>query len=93
MPNGRSKLSVLFEIDLDWQAQADCLSIGPEYFFPDEDDDEAIDRAKRFCASCPVIAACRNHALRYREDDGVWGGLSAKDRRRILRVRRKAERS
>jgi len=39
---------------------------------------------KAVCASCPVIAACRAHALAVQEPYGIWGGLSEDDRLAIL---------
>jgi len=40
------------------------------------------------CARCPVIAACRKHALNVHEPYGIWGGLSAEERSTLLRTRR-----
>jgi WhiB family redox-sensing transcriptional regulator len=40
--------------------------------------------AKAICASCPVIAACRAHALAVQEPYGIWGGLSEDDRLAII---------
>ena len=40
--------------------------------------------AKAVCATCPVLARCRTHALEAREPYGVWGGLSEADREQIL---------
>ena len=36
------------------------------------------------CASCPVIEACRKHALAVQEPYGIWGGLSEDDREAII---------
>lgn len=40
-------------------------------------------RAKSVCATCPVIDACRNHALAGDERFGVWGGLTLDERRSV----------
>ncbi len=45
------------------------------------------DQAKLVCEDCPVITACRDHALSVREPYGVWGGLSEGERALILRSR------
>ncbi|EST39032.1 transcription factor WhiB, partial [Streptomycetaceae bacterium MP113-05] len=37
--------------------------------------------AKRVCARCPVLVECREHALLQPEPYGVWGGLTAAERR------------
>ena len=43
-----------------------------ELFFSDQIPD--IVRAKRICATCPVIEPCLAGALERREPWGVWGG-------------------
>ena len=42
--------------------------------------------AKAVCARCPVVSACRAHALASGEPFGIWGGLSAEERRRMTAV-------
>lgn len=66
-----------------WRERAACRSVDPEMFYPLSAEREA--RAKRVCAICPVRTACLDHALRTREPDGVWGGLTEPERLRILR--------
>ena len=39
---------------------------------------------------CSVRTACLEYALSNRERDGVWGGNTERERRRILRQRRKS---
>jgi WhiB family redox-sensing transcriptional regulator len=56
-------------------------------FYPD--DDEGADVAKAVCADCSVRAACLDHALSVREKAGVWGGATERDRRRMIRQRRR----
>jgi WhiB family redox-sensing transcriptional regulator len=41
--------------------------------------------AKRICSECPVREACLDYALRMREPEGIWGGLTADERRKLLR--------
>jgi WhiB family redox-sensing transcriptional regulator len=41
------------------------------------------------CASCDVRVACLEHALSIREKQGVWGGATERERRRIIRQRRR----
>lgn len=59
-----------------------------EVFYPSTD--ELAEEAKVVCAECPVRQPCLEHALSGRERDGVWGGLTERERRRILRQRRKS---
>ncbi|MEN3314529.1 MAG: WhiB family transcriptional regulator, redox-sensing transcriptional regulator, partial [Acidimicrobiaceae bacterium] len=50
-------------------------------------DDSA--EAKGICGACSVREQCLEYALANREADGVWGGATERERRRILRQRRK----
>lgn len=72
-----------------WRQQASCRGVDPEIFYPVSEDDEATD-AKAVCALCPVRESCLEHALTMREKHGVWGGLTERERRRVLRRRRQS---
>jgi WhiB family redox-sensing transcriptional regulator len=52
--------------------------------------DEDAEEAKAVCASCTVRQACLEYALAAREREGVWGGLTERERRRIVRQHRKS---
>ncbi len=39
--------------------------------------------AKAICRECPVQFECLRQAMARNEPDGVWGGLSAKDRQTL----------
>ena len=56
-------------------------------FYPETDEEAAI--AKQVCDECGVRAACLEHALSIREKAGVWGGATERERRRMLRQRRR----
>jgi WhiB family redox-sensing transcriptional regulator len=71
-----------------WRQRAACRGLDPEIFYPASD--EEAEEAKAICASCPVRQLCLEHALAFRERDGVWGGLTERERRRVLRQRRKS---
>jgi len=75
--------------NLSWRELARCRGVDPEVFYPASDDDEAAEEAKSICVLCPVREPCLEHALSTREKDGVWGGLTERERRRVLRRRRK----
>ena len=47
-----------------------------------------MDRAKKICNGCPVIQQCLEYAIVNRENDGVWGGASERERRRTIISRR-----
>lgn len=76
---------------LEWMLQARCRELDPGSFFPS--DGAGVADAQRICAGCPVAAECLEYALEYRIEHGVWGGASERERRRILRRRRKAARA
>jgi WhiB family redox-sensing transcriptional regulator len=76
----------------EWQQHSACAGLGTEKFFhPDGERGQRRSMretlAKAVCATCPVMNACAEHALRVKEPYGVWGGMSETDREEIL-VRR-----
>lgn len=70
-----------------WRSKAACQGLDPDIFYPLDDEDS--DEAKAVCDVCPVREACLEHALGYREKEGVWGGATERERRRIIRQRRR----
>jgi WhiB family redox-sensing transcriptional regulator len=58
------------------------------FFHPDGERNPSRARrtaaAKAVCHGCPVIAPCREFALRTREPFGVWGGLAEAERRAMI---------
>jgi WhiB family redox-sensing transcriptional regulator len=71
-----------------WRTQARCRGVDPEVFHPGEDEDASA--AKAICALCPVREACLEYAISAREKFGVWGGLDERERRRLIRQRRRS---
>lgn len=69
-----------------WREQAKCAETDPKAFFPPVG---AVPHAAlRICASCPVRNDCLTDALTRRDNDfGVLGGLTANQRRKLLRAR------
>ena len=43
--------------------------------------------AKAVCKGCPVVAECLADALDNRTEFGVWGGMTERERRALLRRR------
>ena len=70
-----------------WRQRGACRGLDPDIFYPPTDDE--ADAAKTVCVKCPVREPCLEFALRTREAEGIWGGTTARERRRILRQRRK----
>jgi len=79
---------VIPQMNLSWRQSAACRGVDPEIFYPASEEEAVV--AKAVCASCAVREACLEFALASRERDGVWGGATEKDRRRMLRQRRKS---
>ena len=75
-------------MNLPWRQHAACRGIDPEIFYPPTEEEAEV--AKSVCAQCSVQPSCLEHALGSRERDGVWGGATEKERRRIIRQRRRS---
>jgi WhiB family transcriptional regulator, redox-sensing transcriptional regulator len=72
---------------IEWRALGACRGLDAAVFYPDDDED--AEEAKSVCRGCSVRVACLEHALMYREKAGVWGGATERERRRIIRQRRR----
>ena len=70
-----------------WRDQAACRGLDPEVFYPVSEEEEAT--AKHICADCAVRQSCLEHAITHREKEGIWGGATERERRRIVRQRRR----
>lgn len=71
-----------------WRKHAACRGIDPDVFYPISDEESG--EAKAICDQCAVRESCLEHALANREREGVWGGTTERERRRIHRQRRKS---
>ena len=73
--------------DLQWRQRGECRGLDPGIFYPETE--EEAEQAKRVCDGCHVRVACLEYALSHREKVGVWGGYTERERRRIMRQRRR----
>lgn len=66
-------------------ALAACLNVDPEAFFPEKgfQTPAAVKVAKNICATCPARQACLDFAMESREKYGIWGGMTAKERKAL----------
>jgi WhiB family redox-sensing transcriptional regulator len=71
-----------------WRQRAACRGVDPDIFYPVSEED--AEEAKAICFACPVHGPCLEYALANRERDGVWGGATERERRRMVRQRRKS---
>lgn len=69
---------------LTWQVGARCLEVDPEVFFPERGGSSKAARA--VCNDCPVKVECLRYALANREQFGIWGGTSERERRRLRKL-------
>ena len=75
-------------VDMTWRSKGACHGLDAEMFYPENEDH--ADFALSVCEQCEVRIACLNYALDNREHQGIWGGATARERRRILRQRRQS---
>ena len=73
-----------------WRQAAACRGLDTAVFFPANEED--VGPAKAVCERCPVREQCLEWALATRQNDGVWGGLTETERRRLRRRRQAAAR-
>ncbi len=83
---------LMWEPDEGWRDDAACAGTDSDLFFPVGEDDEAASAAKGVCAQCPVREACLRYALATNQTEGVWGGMTGPERRRLRRRIRERER-
>jgi WhiB family redox-sensing transcriptional regulator len=70
--------------DTDWAAQASCRKSDPDSLFVQG---AAQNRAKAICVGCTVRTECLADALDNHVEFGVWGGMTERERRALLRRR------
>lgn len=69
--------------DDDWRQYAKCIGVDNSIFFPERG--QPTWPAKLVCAECPVREPCLEAGMR--EHQGIWGGLSERERRKLRRQR------
>lgn len=70
--------------DVEWAARAACQGSDPDTLFVQG---AAQNRAKAVCLGCQVRTECLADALDNRVEFGVWGGMTERERRALLRRR------
>ena len=68
----------------DWPAVAACQGSRPDELFVRGAEQH---RVKQVCMTCPVRTECLAEALDDRIEWGVWGGMTERERRALLRRR------
>jgi WhiB family redox-sensing transcriptional regulator len=67
---------------IEWVTKARCRSNNPDDLFVTG---AAQKRATTICRGCPVVAECLADALDNHMEFGVWGGLTERQRRALVR--------
>lgn len=68
--------------DTEWGQAAACRNSEPDALFVRGADQH---RAKKVCLGCPVRTECLAEALDNQIEWGVWGGMTERERRALLR--------
>jgi WhiB family redox-sensing transcriptional regulator len=68
----------------DWTPKAACRQAQPDELFVRGAEQN---KAKQLCTSCPVRTECLAEALDNQIEWGVWGGMTERERRALLRRR------
>lgn len=87
-----------YRSDHAWRLQAACSGMDPEEFFPVGDGDDpnspgrperqAVKQVKAICDDlCPVRQACLEDAIAVGDSYGIRGGMTAAERRRLVKAR------
>ena len=66
----------------EWVTLAHCRNVEPEELFVKG---AAQRKAVAICRHCPVVLQCRADALDNEVEYGVWGGMTERQRRALLR--------
>jgi WhiB family redox-sensing transcriptional regulator len=72
------------EEQTDWRVNASCRDEDPDGLFVRGKEQR---KAKLVCIACPVRTECLAEALDGRIEFGVWGGMTERERRALLRRR------
>lgn len=68
----------------EWTSRSACRTSDPDALFVTG---AAQNRAKAVCLGCGVRTECLSDALDNRVEFGVWGGMTERERRALLRRR------
>jgi WhiB family redox-sensing transcriptional regulator len=67
-----------------WRVSARCRNGDPDRLFVKGAKQQ---EARSICRGCPVLTQCLSYALDERVEFGVWGGMTERERRAMLKAR------
>lgn len=68
-----------------WTSYALCSEVNPE-LFNDLQNKTSVTMAKKVCSECVSRLFCLDYAVINKEPDGVWGGLTPSERKKLKTV-------
>lgn len=68
-----------------WMTSASCAEIPADLWYPEKGANQHVSNVKAVCNQCPVQRQCLEYALANGENEGIWGGLTVKERRKLRR--------
>jgi WhiB family redox-sensing transcriptional regulator len=76
-----------------WVERALCAQADPDAWFPDQNQRELTQLAKRICSQCLVRAQCLDYALSGADTwggiaAGIWGGTTPQERDQLRQQRK-----
>lgn len=78
----------MLDLGQEWRELAACSGRTDDLFFPSNESDFSMVRnAKALCRACPVLEECLQYALDTKQTEGIWGGLTSRERRAARRER------
>lgn len=87
MTNGGHIKMLYFELQDTMDAQEETLGCqeAPDIFFPEDFAnkrvrEESVALAKSLCEKCPIQLECLAYAVQAKEEWGIWGGQTTKER-------------
>lgn len=92
LQNSPTRLPISFPSPALQAAACAKPGVNPDDFFPPVDSrgwrnpTRREQTAKRFCVACPVRRSCLVAALRRKEPYGIFGGLTAAERRHLSEI-------
>lgn len=67
-----------------WAGQGLCRTLPAQWWFAEDNRTPEgradTQRAIRYCTLCPVKEECLNYALSMKEEHGIWGGMTPRER-------------
>lgn len=63
-----------------WWDEGACVGMNPEIWHPNMSVKDEVQRARDICDTCPVRSECLDYAQTTRINQGIWGGLTPRQR-------------